>query len=145
MAIILAGSMMKQSTYDKKTMKFEWPSPVFSKTDFVEKSLRLLSDPKFTENAVKQRALSRLSGGAKKAVQAIEAGYLHYTSGQYVDRDGIKLMEPSHLVDNDYYEATQYWSFCKCCCGLFCILPGLILALLLAGFPGIINFATKDY
>lgn len=56
-----------------------------------------------------------------------------------VTREGIDLIEASHLVDNDYYDKLESWSCLKCCCGLYCILPIVLIYLLVAGFPGVIE------
>ena len=105
---------------------------------------RLMTEPSFEENCMKQRAICRLSGGTDAAVEAIKAGYLHYVGAKKVEREGFKLMEASHVVDLNYYEKTKHMSYCKMVSVLFVLLPMVSLYVLFFGFRGIINFFGSD-
>ena len=85
---------------------------------------------------------ARAQGGTRLAVQTIERALLHYTAGELVTRHGKDILEPSHVVDLDYYESSTRLNSCECCCWLFCLVPALILFILLQGFAGILNITA---
>lgn len=136
-----AGNPVK---FDNKSLKMSFETEVFSTADFVQKVATLTENPKYKQSGMKMRAISRMTGGASTAVSTIEAAYLHYSGAKSVERDGVKLIEATHLVDNNYYKVLQGHSWCKLCCGLYCILPALIIYVLLAGFDGIINMVQAE-
>ncbi len=71
MAINLMSSA-KRASHDLETNKCTFETPVFQAQEFAAKVKTLLSDPKYKENALRMKAISRVAGGSKKAVMAVE-------------------------------------------------------------------------
>ena len=76
-----------------------YPTPTFAANEFAQKVLILLSDNKFQEKAIKLKTISKVSGGTKKAVSAIENAFLHYSTGRMIETGDHSLMEPTYAVD----------------------------------------------
>ena len=82
----MAEPLAKEGTanWDSETMNIFWPDPVFTSAIFATKIETLLTEKKYLQNAQKQQSISRLTGGTKAAVSAIEAAYLHYSDAKKI-------------------------------------------------------------
>lgn len=96
MAIVVGGGTEQTVTENNKTT---YPVATFTVEQIFRNILHLLSDNKFQEKAIKLKTISKVSGGTKKAVRAIENAFLHYSTGRMVETGDKSLMEPTYAVD----------------------------------------------
>lgn len=144
MAIILAGSESNQAKQNPETLDYSYERPVFTKDEFVEKLMKLLTDEEYTNQAMRMRMMSRMGGGPSKAVAAIENAFLSYTAGHMIKKGENELLEATSLIDDSLNKASEHSNWFECGFCFFILIPGVILWLILDGFEGLLNVGRQE-
>jgi hypothetical protein len=143
-----AGAGIKIADYSDESeainnggeVKFSFKASKFTKKDVYDKFSEILTKPSYMENVGKMKVAGRAAGGREKTVAIIEDAYIHHMAAKPMPTlKGCTADVPMHLIDVDYQERAWNLSWCFCCWTIL-IVMGLILTVLINGFPGILNY-----
>lgn len=111
---------------------YYFETPQFDGAEVAAKLGALLSKPEFSENLMTVKMCAAAAGGAAKAVRTVEEFYVESA----LMKPGKVYLE--HRSDDDYVKKMRQAGCCLCCLSSLLIF-GVILFLLVWGFPGVLN------